>query len=235
MLKIAICDDSRADIEQLETAFDALGSFQIDYDVYDSAIELLEYTALHDVTYQLYILDIEMPKMTGLELAEEIRKADVNALFVFLTSYDQYVMDVFKVVTFDYISKPITTKKLESVLLRAIQYLEIIKQDFIFGFRRSQFRISCDDILYFEKKGRQAVIHTIRENFKANMSVSEIWEQLDGRLFMQIRMSYIINLEHLRAIDGDEVIMDNGERLLVARMHKQELKKKHMELMRRMV
>lgn len=235
MLHIAICDDSRTDIERLETALDALCSFQIDYDVYFSADELLEYTAVHRESYNIYIFDIEMPKMTGLELAEKIRKTDADALFVFLTGYDQYVMDVFKVITFDYISKPITTEKLESVLSRAIQHLEITKQDFVFHFRKSQFRVSCGDILYIEKKGRQAVIHTIQENFKANMTVSEIWEQLDRRVFMHIRKSYIINMEHLRAIDGDEAVMDNGERLLVARMRKQELKEKHMEFMRKMV
>lgn len=91
-------------------------------------------------------------------------------------------MDVFEVITFDYISKPITVEKLESVLLKAMQYLHMIKRDFVFQFRKNQFRISCDDIVYFEKKGRQAVIHTISENFKANMTTEEIWKQLDDKV-----------------------------------------------------
>ena len=98
--------------------------------------------------YHLYIFDIEMPEMNGLQLAKEIRKIDAKALFVFLTGYTQYVMDVFEVITFDYISKPITVEKLESVLLKAMQYLHIIKRDFVFQFRKNQFRISCDDIVY---------------------------------------------------------------------------------------
>ena len=185
--------------------------------------------------YHLYIFDIEMPEMNGLQLAKEIRKIDAKALFVFLTGYTQYVMDVFEVITFDYISKPITVEKLESVLLKAMQYLHMIKRDFVFQFRKNQFRISCDDIVYFEKKGRQAVIHTISENFKANMTTEEIWKQLDDKVFAHIHVSYIINLGHIRAIDGDEVVMDNEERLLIARSHKQNLKEKHMEFVRRMV
>lgn len=102
-----------------------------------------------------------------------------------------YVMDVFEVITFDYISKPITVEKLESVLLKAMQYLHMIKRDFVFQFRKNQFRISCDDIVYFEKKGRQAVIHTISENFKANMTTEEIWKQLDDKVFAHIHVSYI--------------------------------------------
>ena len=54
-------------------------------------------------------------------------------------------------------------------------------------------------------------------------------------VFAHIHVSYIINLGHIRAIDGDEVVMDNEERLLIARSHKQNLKEKHMEFVRRMV
>lgn len=144
-------------------------------------------------------------------------------------------MDVFDVFTFAYIQKPVTIEKLEQVLSRVVHYLEMVKHDFVFHFRRNQFRVSCGDILYIEKKGRQAVIHTITENFKTNMTVSEIWKQLDSRVFIHIHVSYIVNMEHLRSIEGDEAVMDNGERLLVARAHMQELKEKHMEFVRRTV
>ena len=235
MLKIAICDDSRTDVEMLECSFDKLHQYPIEYDVYFSGKELLEYHTLHEEVYHLYIFDIEMPQINGLELAKEIRKRDAKALFVFLTSYTHYVMDVFDVITFDYISKPITSEKLESVLLKAMQYLNLIKQDFVFQFRKNQFRLNCDDILYFEKKGRQAVIHTISDTYKTNMTTEELWKQLDDKVFSHIHVSYIINLGHIKAIDGDEVVLDNEERLIIARSQKQSLKEKHMEFMRRMV
>lgn len=235
MLKIAVCDDSRTDVEMLECAFDRLHKYPIDYEVYFEPGELLKYVNEHEENYHLYIFDIEMPEMNGLELAKEIRSRDAKALFVFLTGYTQYVMDVFEVITFDYISKPITAEKLESVIVKAMQYLHMIRQDFVFQFRKNQFRVSCDDILYFEKKGRQAVIHTISDNYKANMTTEEIWKQLDEKVFAHIHLSYIVNLGHIRAIDGEEAVLDNEERLLVARSHKQNLKEKHMEYMRRVV
>ena len=74
------------------------------------------------------------------------------------------------------------------------------RRDFVFQFRKNQFRISCDDIVYFEKKGRQAVIHTISENFKANMTTEEIWKQLDDKVFAHIHVSYIINLGHILSL-----------------------------------
>ena len=74
MLRIAICDDNRADVERLETVLDELCCYSVYYDVYFEARELIEYIALHRVNYHLYIFDIEMPDMTGLELAKELRR-----------------------------------------------------------------------------------------------------------------------------------------------------------------
>ncbi|MDE7266759.1 MAG: LytTR family DNA-binding domain-containing protein [Lachnospiraceae bacterium] len=235
MLKVAVCDDSRMDVERLEAIFDKLSCYPVSYDVYFSAEELLKCISLNRELYHLYIFDIEMPGMTGLELAKKMRESGVKALFVFLTGYTQYVMEAFDVFTFDFIPKPATIEKLESVIIKAMDYLDMVKQDFVFQFCKKQFRVSCVDILYFEKKGRQAVIHTIPEDFKMNMTVSEILEQLDERVFVQIHASYIVNMEHLRSIEGDEAVMDNGDRLLISRSHKQGLKERHMEFVRRMV
>lgn len=84
MLKIAICDDSRSDVERLEQAFDELHHSDVEYDVYFSAAELLQSLERHEDKYHVYIFDIEMPQMNGLELAKKIRERDAKALFVFL-------------------------------------------------------------------------------------------------------------------------------------------------------
>jgi len=235
MLEIAVCDDNPVDMERLEKALDGFHQYPVEYDVFFSGEELLEYCEKHQKSYHLYIFDIEMPGMDGLELAKKIREKDKKAVFVFLTSYVEHVLEVFQVMTFDFIQKPMTEKKLEQVLLKVIQYLDIVKKDFMFHFRKNQFVISLEDILYFEKKGRKVIIHTVSENRTANMKTEEIWKQLDENLFVHIHMSYIVNLEHVKAVEGEEVILDNGERLFITRTHKQKMKEKHMAFIRRMM
>lgn len=235
MLTIAICDDNKTDVELLENLLDKFHDYPVAYDVYFSAGELLEKIVRHRAEYQLYIFDIEMPEMTGLELAAEVRKIDPEALFVFLTGYDQYISKVFRVVTFDYISKPVTMEKLDDTLARAADYLKMIKKDFVFQYCKDQFSVCCADIFYIEKNRRLAVIHTISGNYKTNMTVNEIWKQLDDRVFAHTHASYIINMNHLRSIEGDRAVLDNGEYLLIARAHKQVLKDKHMDFIRRKV
>ena len=89
MLHIALCDDNPASIEILEKYFDILNDSTIDYDVYFSAEELYRYKLNNELTYDIYILDIEMQGMNGLELAKTIRTNEPNALIIFLTSYSE--------------------------------------------------------------------------------------------------------------------------------------------------
>ena len=235
MLKIAICDDNKSDAAKIETALSQIRPAPLDYDVFYHAGELLRYLSVQEEGYHLYIFDIEMPGMSGLKLAEEVRKRDAKALFVFLTGHPEYVMEVFDLVTFGYLSKPVQKEKLEAVILRALQYLDLVRRDFVFQFHRNHFRVCCDDILYISKKGRRASVHTASETYGANLTLEQIWERLDSAVFAQIHISYIVNLAHVRAIDGEDVVLDNGERFLVTRAHKRELKEKHLAFLKRVV
>jgi len=120
MLEIAVCDDSRTDMERLEKAFDSFKKYPVGYDVFFSAEELLEYCEKYQAVYQLYIFDIEMSEMDGLELAQKIQERDKKAVFVFLTSHKEHAIETFKVMTFDFIVKPVIAEKLEPVLLKII-------------------------------------------------------------------------------------------------------------------
>ena len=132
MLRIAICDDSIEAIERLERQFDNISATQLkyDYDIFYDPQSLLTYQKENSITYNLYILDIEMKTMNGIDLATRIRQYNQKALIIFLTSHSQYVFDVFDVITFDFVVKPITSDKLISILKKAYNYLDMTKKLF---------------------------------------------------------------------------------------------------------
>jgi Response regulator of the LytR/AlgR family len=234
-MRVAICDDSPRDIEKIERVLDLIKDIEVDYDVFQSAEEMLLYIENDTRLYQIYIFDIEMPGMNGLKLAAEIRKNDKKALFVFLTSYNQYMKDVFDVVTFDFVSKPITVSALKEILNKAVNYLGFMKQNFYFSYRQNKFVLSCDDIIYIEKMGRQARIHTSNDMYNANLTIAGIWKQLDSEMFAHIHTSLIVNLGYVKEIVQYKLVLKNGEVLYIARSHKQKLKEKHLQFMEKMM
>ena len=228
-MRIAVCDDNPKELERIKGCFCRIQGYDLVCSYFDSTSTVMEILKTENSPYDLYILDIEMPGMNGLKLAKSIREKDSRALFVFLTSYTRYIKDVFDVVTFDFIEKPISDEKLLQILERAATYLNITSQHFSFGYRASRYSLKYDRILYIEKKGRQALIHTFEDVYKTNMTLEEIWKQLNPKSFVHIHSSYIINLYNLDRKDNEIAIMRNGEKLHITKGYRRELAMRHYE------
>ena len=228
-MRIAVCDDNPKELERIKGCFCRIQGYDLVCSYFDSTSTVMEILKTENSPYDLYILDIEMPGMNGLKLARSIREKDSRALFVFLTSYTRYMKDVFDVVTFDFIEKPISDEKLLQILERAATYLNITSQHFSFGYRASRYSLKYDRILYIEKKGRQALIHTFEDVYKTNMTLEEIWKQLNPKSFVHIHSSYIINLYNLDRKDNEIAIMRNGEKLHITKGYRRELAMRHYE------
>lgn len=228
-MRIAVCDDNPKELERIKGCFCRIQGYDLVCSYFDSTSTVMEILKTENSPYDLYILDIEMPGMNGLKLAKSIREKDSRALFVFLTSYTRYMKDVFDVVTFDFIEKPISDEKLLQILERAATYLNITSQHFSFGYRASRYSLKYDRILYIEKKGRQALIHTFEDVYKTNMTLEEIWKQLNPKSFVHIHSSYIINLYNLDRKDNEIAIMRNGEKLHITKGYRREFAMRHYE------
>lgn len=228
-MRIAVCDDNPKELERIKGCFCRIQGYDLVCSYFDSTSTVMEILKTENSPYDLYILDIEMPGMNGLKLAKSIREKESRALFVFLTSYTRYMKDVFDVVTFDFIEKPISDEKLLQILERAATYLNITSQHFSFGYRASRYSLKYDRILYIEKKGRQALIHTFEDVYKTNMTLEEIWKQLNPKSFVHIHSSYIINLYNLDRKDNEIAIMRNGEKLHITKGYRRELAMRHYE------
>lgn len=228
-MRIAVCDDNPKELERIKGCFCRIQGYDLVCSYFDSTSTVMEILKTENSPYDLYILDIEIPGMNGLKLAKSIREKDSRALFVFLTSYTRYMKDVFDVVTFDFIEKPISDEKLLQILERAATYLNITSQHFSFGYRASRYSLKYDRILYIEKKGRQALIHTFEDVYKTNMTLEEIWKQLNPKSFVHIHSSYIINLYNLDRKDNEIAIMRNGEKLHITKGYRRELAMRHYE------
>lgn len=164
---------------------------------------------------QVILLDVEMPKMTGVEAARVIQDTDPSTLLIFATAHDQYMADAFSVYAFDYLLKPFKVDRALQTLERAKRVMRTraeaeqthvppaIPQHASTGRLMLKHRegvnfVNMDDILLVQRENRATVLYTVEEGrYVTSDSLGEIEEKLDRKIFFRCHKSYIINLNHI--------------------------------------
>ncbi|ANY65533.1 hypothetical protein BBD42_02920 [Paenibacillus sp. BIHB 4019] len=115
MIKVIVVDDELPALKMAESVLKTFGDVKIE-GLFDDAEELV--ACLHRIEADLIFVDMKMPGMNGLELAEQIQRHRPDVGIAFVTAYDYYAVDVFESEAFDYVMKPMTAQRISKTLER---------------------------------------------------------------------------------------------------------------------
>lgn len=226
-MRIAICENDPVAAEITESFLELMNLGKYADSFYDGN-DLIQYEKKMKFYYSIYLLDIDMPTIDGLALAKKIRNYNSTGLIIFITAYPQYMIDTFKVCTFDFLIKPLDYENFKRTIDRSSQYLLRGKSLFAFSIKNNNYSLHFSEIVYIEKMGRKAKLHTDSETYEFYMSTKEIWARLDIDMFVNVHSSYIVNLSFIKSIIKDEIILHNDKRIYISRNYIGEVKKKHL-------
>ena len=119
-MRIAVCDDNKADRQKLiEALRSAVGNVSVNE--FEDGNELLCSHA--HLPYDLIFLDILMPRISGMDTAERLRKTDTHTPIVFVSSSEEFGVQSYRVLAFDYLLKPVDPKELKRCMTRLCDQL----------------------------------------------------------------------------------------------------------------
>lgn len=218
MIKIGICDDEVEITSEIETILNEFKSVKdFESDVYFSGEEIYK-AVKNGANYDLIFLDIEMTGIDGLATAKKIREVDKNVAIVYITSHLENAIDGYEVNALGFIPKPIDKEKFKSNYFRVLE--KISKEDncFRYTFKRENFSILIDDIIYFESVKRVVFIKTIDGDKKCYCKIDEIEARLcnDGFPFYRVHQSQLINPKYVYSQKSNEMTLKNGEEFTIA-------------------
>lgn len=221
MMKIAICDDEKAACELL---MQKVSSYMEEWKepceikCFLSAAELLQTPC----SFDLFFLDIQMPKQDGIALAKMIRENENKSIIIFITALAEYVYAAFEVEAFDYICKPIDNIRLKKTLDRAIKKLKENRNKCLFVQTMNWCKsVRLDDIYYCEVINRKIYLHTKKGVVEYYCKLEDIEKRLDYR-FIRCHRSYLVNLDYLLEYTNGQITLDNGEHVPVSRLRHQD-------------
>lgn len=235
MLKLCICDDEPGDQAQIRALAERFAGehpeFPLEIRTFSSPYDLWEHVE-DKGGFDLYLLDVLMPHMAGLELARRIRKREEPSEIVFLTSSREYALEAFDVAACGYLVKPVDPERFDRTLLAAVQRLNKSENlCLLLKTRESLRRIPFRDLVVVESFNHSRVC-TLADGSAAVTpdTLTSLMERLsaDPRFFSPHR-AYIINLDYITALNPDHVLLSSGQRIPVPRANLPALKKAYME------
>lgn len=223
MIRIAICDDMPEDLCGLVALTDQyLSSNGIDAEVtaFSHPDSLL--TAIEAESFHLYILDIVMPMVSGLELGKEIRRLDREAQIIYATTEPQFALQAYAANPVNYLIKPVVRQQLFDTLTLAVSKAEIAEeQTFTVKTADSLRVIKLTDIVCCEYRNHSVIVslvngeefssRTFRENFSEYCALI-----LENRHFLQCHNSFIINMRRVERFSRDSFTLCGGRFVSIA-------------------
>ncbi len=212
--RIAIADDDRTQSEYLKNLVSAFAEdreIPVRLSLFPTAEALLFDVGEHDI----YLLDIEMPGMSGIDLAKDIRRRSEAAPIIFVTGYSDYIAEGYDVSALHYLLKPVNKDKLYAVLEKAFRQLEGNGKTVSLESGGEIFVVPLHEIRYLDVSGNYVTVHA-KEEFRVKMTLGAFEKVLDDR-FARTGRSFIVNLGCIRRITKTDVHLSGGETVPLSR------------------
>lgn len=220
MFRIGICDDEPficSEIESIIFDYSKSLSEKIDIEVFNSGEELYDYMK-SEISFDLIFLDIELYKLSGIELGKKIReemKNDVTQI-VYISSKENYAMELFEVRPLNFLIKPAKAEKIISSIIKAMELLNKLNYYFTYKQGHNTYRKAIKDIIYFTSDNRQVKMVTVTEEVVFYGTLPHIHLQLENYRFFFCHKSYLVNYYHVTEPHYDRFIMSNGHILNIS-------------------
>ena len=217
-LQIAIVEDLQPDAQRLQALVrQELGA--VECGIFPSGDAYLQQMPARKD--DLVFLDICMEGTSGIETAQQLRRADPKVLIVFVTSSPEYVWDAFPVHPFDYLLKPYQEEKFEHLAAELRRALRCKEPELEIRIARQSIQLPLCKVLYAIARNHYVLITTEEGEYRAMCSFAQIEEKLTAREnFMSCNRGVIINMDKVLRFGEDCIEILDGTCLPVRQKDK---------------
>lgn len=214
-MQIAICDDSSIFRHELRTYIvNYKKNRRVPIDIYEfnDGNKLLS----ADLIFDIIFLDYQMPSLDGMSTARMLRSKNSLCSIVFVTNYPDFVFESFEVNPYRFFKKPIQPTDVEATLDSYIRQQKMLAPIMINDYDGQKI-IPSKSIVYLEGDGKYCVIRTVSETVHSSKTLAGVLELLPQYCFYRVHKSYAVNMYHIDQIENNQILLINGERVLIGR------------------
>lgn len=233
MIKIAVCDDEVKVLEDIGCKISKeFAEIDCRAEILSTTnpFKILEYIKSSKI--DVLFLDIDMPSLNGMDIAQTLIDNDIKPLLIFVTNHDALVYKSFKYHPFGFIRKSHFDEEIADVVQSIANELQKKNEFFTFKTNEGFFRVLFSDIIYFESESNYINLHCTDKIHRFRGTICSLESQLTSVGFIRTHKGFLINQQHIFAIKGDDIQLSDGKMLPIGRTNRESVKKTILRYMR---
>ncbi len=233
LIEIAVVDDEKLFVQVVEKRINNyLMHMNIEFNIslFTDGTQFIE--ACNNTYFDLIFLDIDMPEVTGLDIAHKLRMRQLESEMVFITNKDELVYDTIRYAPFRFIRKSRFEVEFEESLHTFLEKRKNSQASYLFSTDDGKKPVNVITILYIEVQSHKMKVHFKDYVLAANGNLSDVEKSIINYGFIRIHKSYLVNFRYINLINQKSVILDDGSILPLSRGKLEMAKKELMRLSR---
>lgn len=203
-ISIAVCEDNNEDMAYVRSAIHRT-EMPCSVSEYPNAERLLWDVETGCKHFDIFLLDIYLPEINGVEAARRIRAKNENAPIIFISSSEEFYREAFDIYAFHYLIKPIDHDVFAGVLEKAVRITDSELNDNLkITYKGKSSVLKCSEIAYISSFNHTLCFH-MRDGgeYTSYGKLDELAAQIKSELFIRCHKSFIVNLANVREMDSD--------------------------------
>ncbi|MCR5398619.1 MAG: LytTR family DNA-binding domain-containing protein [Lachnospiraceae bacterium] len=229
MTRIAVCDDEEKIRRDIATKAGKAISFA-EISLFENGQVLVD--SFKKASFDIVLLDIDMPEINGLDVAGLIQNAVPKPLIIFVTSHDELVYDSLRFHPFGFVRKTHLEEELDRVFADAVAEMNSREKSISVHTARGDVRLRLKDVLYFEADGNYIKVFVKDESDEATYRFRDTMQALEATLvsdgFVRVHKGFLVNSEAVKIFNSDKCILTNDMEVPVGRSFCDEARREFM-------
>ncbi len=240
MLNVVFCDDDSQFLKRIvPMAKDIFTKLRVDVTLYTctNADILINHFEQYNPYYDIIFLDIDMPIIDGKEAARRLRLIDKKFKLVFITSFEQEVLNTFQFNVSGFLPKTLINERLFAIIERVVNSInEDNPKIQIFRVNITEdkvilIKVPLNDIMFFESIKRKIYLHTKREIYLLHSyKFADLISKYSGQGFIDIHRTCLVNVQYIFSVYDIEIRLDDRTILPMSRRKKQQVLNRFLEI-----
>lgn len=229
ILKIKVCEDEKEQQERINLLIKKYA----DINCWDLEIDFFEtdedFWMHRDEKADIVFLDIYLKNGNGIEIARKLRQLEDDCAIVFITSSRSHAIEGFELKAQHYITKPVSEEQVFEALKRCEQMVNEDGRSIRIPSGKLMITVRLKDIIYAEVFDKLCILHTVNEDVKIHMPLSQLEQELGGSPFLRCHRCSIINMNQVADYTNDCFVMKNDHEVAIRRNGSVEIRQVYLD------